>query len=119
MTKTTGTKRKRQEDEVVEKPKRRQAPGKTIEAMENHLIKLAYDLVERRLRLGTATSQEVTELLRRGSSRAELERAKLENENKLLMAKADALSSQKNIEDLYSQAIKSMGVYQGRDDDED
>lgn len=118
MRKTTGTKRKRQE-ETVEKPKRRPAPGKTIEAMENHLIKLAYDLVERRLRLGTATSQEVTELLRRGSSRAELERAKLENENKLLMAKADALSSQKNIEDLYSQAIKSMGVYQGRDDDED
>lgn len=119
MAKSTGKPKERQiEAKIV---KRRQAPGKTIESRENQIIRLAYDLVEERIRKGTATSQEVTQFIKMGSTIAQLERTKLENENKLLQAKTDALESQKKIEELYAKAIKSMATYQGREviDDED
>lgn len=102
-----------------DKAKRRVAPGTSIETRENQIISLAYDLVEERIRKKTATSQEVTHFLKLGSSQAQLEKVKLENENKLLEAKTEALESQKKIEELYAEAIKSMAIYQGRDEFED
>jgi len=119
MAKLTGKPTKRQEDE---RPKRRQAPGRTIEARENQIIRLAYDLVEKRIKAGTATSQEVTQFVKMGSSLAQLEKVKLENENKLLLAKTESLESQKRVEELYSKAMKAFGIYSGQeesDNDED
>lgn len=101
------------------KSKRIAAPGTSIEARENQIISKAYDLVEERIEKKTATSQEVTHFLKLGSSLAQLEKTKLEKENKLLEAKTEALESQKKIEELYAEAIKSMAVYQGRDNYED
>lgn len=98
---------------------RRPAPGTTLEARENQIISLAYDLVEERIRKKTATSQELSLFLKMGTSQAQLEKAKLEQENKLLEAKTELIGSQKKIEELYAQAIQSMAVYQGRDDYED
>lgn len=119
MAKSTGKPEERQIE--AKKVKRRQAPGKTIESRENQIIRLAYDLAEKRIRSGSATSQEVTHFLKMGSSQARLERVKLENENKLLTAKTEAIESQKKIEELYEKAIRSMAIYQGREvsDDED
>ena len=117
MTKSTGTPTERQIE--AKKVKRRQAPGKTVEARENQIIRLAYDLAEKRIRNGTATAQEVTHFLKMGSSVAQLERVKLEKENKLLEAKTDSLASQKDIEKLYKEAIKSMAIYQGREVEEE
>lgn len=119
MANSTGKPKERQIE--AKKIKRRQAPGKTIESRENQIISLAYDLAEKRIRNGTATSQEVSHFLKMGSSQAQLERVKLENENKLLQAKTDALESQKKIEELYEKAIRSMALYQGREvsDEED
>lgn len=118
MTKLAGTSKRRQEEQHNKK-KGRQAPGKTIESRENQIIRLAYDLVEERIRKGTATSQEVTQFIRMGSSIAQLEKIKIENENKLLLAKTEALASQKKMEVLYEKAIKSMALYQGRSDTEE
>ena len=101
-------------------PKSRPAP--TPEARDSQLITLAYDLVEQRLRDGTATSQETVHFLRLGSTKERLERERLENENILLRAKAEAIESQARIEELYAKAIKAMQCYNGsadEDDDED
>lgn len=118
MPKSTG---KRQVDEVNIEPKvkRRQAPGRTIEQRENQLVSLAYDLLEKRLLRGTATSQEVTTLIKMGSSSGQLEKSKLSNEVKHLEAKTNALESQKKIEELYGNALKAMRTYSGQEDTSD
>lgn len=92
-------------------------PALTPEAREGQLIALATDLVEQRLRDGTATSQEVVHILRLGSMRERLERERLENENILLRAKAEALESQARVEELYANAIKAMQLYSGNGDE--
>lgn len=98
-------------------------PAETPEARENQLISLAYDLVERRLIEGTATSQETTHFLKMGSQRARLEAEKLKKENELLIAKTEAIQSGKHVEELYAEAITAMKTYSGQigteDDDQD
>lgn len=84
-----------------------------IEGREGQLINLAMDLVEQRLRNGTATSQETVHFLRLGSLREKYEREKLENENILLKAKTQALESQARMEELYAAAIAAMRKYNG------
>ena len=88
-------------------------PALTPEARENQLISLAVDLVEQRLLDGTASSQETTHFLKLGSTKARLEKEKLEEENKLLRAKTENLESQKRVEELYSEALKAMRDYAG------
>lgn len=85
----------------------------SVENREQMLIGLAYDLVEERLRNGTATSQETTHFLKLGSTRERIEREMLENQNEVLKAKADALQSQKRIEELYAQALSAFKEYGG------
>ena len=92
---------------------RRIRPALTPEARENQLISLAVDLVEQRLLDGTASSQETTHFLKLGSTKARLEKEKLEEENKLLRAKTENLESQKRVEELYSEALKAMRDYAG------
>lgn len=96
-------------------------PALTPEARENQLIALAVDLVEQRLLDGTASSQETTHFLKLGSMKNRLEMEKLQEENRLLKARTEALQSSKRVEELYSEAIKAMRRYsgQGGDPDED
>lgn len=94
-------------------------PALTPEAREGQLIALATDLVEQRLRDGTATSQEVVHFLRLGSMRERLEREKLEHENMMLEAKTKALDSQAKSEEMYLEAIRAMKRYSGNNDDID
>ena len=83
-------------------PSRKMRPALTPEARENQLIALAVDLVEQRLREGTASSQETTHFLKLGSMKNRLEMEKLEEENKLLKAKTESIQSQKRVEELYA-----------------
>lgn len=92
-------------------------PATTPEARENQCIALAMDLVEERLRNGTATSQETTHFLKLGSTNAKMESEKLRLENELLRAKTEAIQSQKRIEDMYANAIAAMQIYAGRGDE--
>lgn len=98
-------------------PNRR--PAMSPEARENQLAAYAFDLVEKRLLEGTASSQETTHFLKLVSSKARLERERAELENELIKAKTQALKSQERIEELYANAIKAMSLYNGRDDAED
>lgn len=92
-------------------------PALTPEARENQMIALAMDLAEQQLRDGTASSQLITEFVKRGAAKNRLELQKLEEENKLLKAKTEAIQSSKNVEELYSKAIKAMQSYSGREDE--
>lgn len=92
---------------------KRGRPALTPEARENQMISLAVDLAEQQLRDGTASSQVITHFLKLATAKERLEREKLEQENKLLIAKTEALQSQKHIEELYSNAISAMRNYSG------
>ena len=94
-------------------------PALTPEARENQMIALAVDLVEQRLLDGTASSQETTHFLKLGSMKNRLEMEKLQEENRLLKARTEALQSAKRVEELYSEAIKAMRRYSGQGSDDD
>lgn len=90
------------------------APPTTPKGMEDRCIALSYELAMQRLADGTASSQEIVHFLKMGSPKARLEAEKLEKENKLLEAKAEALESASRIEALYDDAIKVFGLYKGQ-----
>lgn len=94
-------------------------PALTPAARENQLIGLAMDQAEQQLIDGTASSQVVTHFLRLGSSKMELEKEKLERENKLLVAKVESLESSQRIEELYEKAIKAMRNYGGHGEEDE
>lgn len=100
------------------KTKKRRPPATTVEAQENRMISLAVELAEKQLREGTASSQVITHYLKLGTTRAELEKQKLERENELLKAKTENLQSQTHIDELYSKAIAAMQMYNGMEVDE-
>lgn len=79
------------------------------------MVALAYDLVEKRMREGTATSQETTHFLKLGSPREQLERERLRHENELLRVKMEAIESQKVVEELYREALTAMRTYAGHE----
>lgn len=95
--------------------KKRRAPALTPEARENQLVAEAIDLAEKQILEGTASSAVICHYLKLGSTKAKLENEKLKEENKLLRAKTDALESQKNVEQLYKDAIAAMTEYRGLD----
>ena len=99
---------------------KRMRPALTPEARENQMISLAVDLAARQLQEGTASAQVITHFLKLGTTKAELEKEKLERENELLRAKTESLQSTQRMEELYENAIKAMQRYggQGGSDDE-
>ena len=88
-------------------------PALTPEARENQMISLAIDLVEQRLRDGTASSQETTHFLKLATNKAKLERERFELENELIRAKTQALKDQADMKVLYADAIAAMRRYSG------
>ena len=89
-------------------------PASTSEGREKQLISLATDLAEKRLREGSATAAEVVHFLKLGSSRERLEQERLSEENNLLRAKVEQLSSTQGIEVLMNEAIDAMRTYSGQ-----
>ena len=88
-------------------------PARSPETRENQLISLAYDLVEERLRNGTATSAETVAILRLGTQKERLERELNQKKIALMEAKTAALQSAKRVEELYGAAIEAMRRYSG------
>lgn len=88
-------------------------PAKTVEEREDQMIGLAVSLAEQQLRDGTASAQVITHFLKLGTTKANLEREKLERENELLRAKTDNLQSMKRMEDMYIDAMNAMKTYSG------
>lgn len=94
-------------------------PTLTVEGRENQLIAAAYDLAEKRILEGTASSQELTYFLKMGSSKTKLENEKLKEEVTHLRAKTSALEAQISNEALLDKALRAFRSYRGEDEDEE
>lgn len=94
-------------------------PALTPEGRELQATSLAYDLAIKQMQDGSASSQVITHFLKLATEKERLERVKLEKENELLIAKAEALKSQKRMEEMYADAIKAMRRYSGQDYSDD
>ena len=90
--------------------------AETPEARESQLISLTFDLAEKKIRDGTASSQVMTHFLKLGTIHAELEKEKLVHENELLRAKTEAIKSQQRMDEMYTNALAAMRSYSGKDD---
>ena len=96
----------------------RRPPATTPEGREQQLTALAMDAVEKRIRNGTASAQELTYFAKLGSPNSRLERKILEQQHELLAAKTAAIKSQENVETLYRDALSAMRTYSGSPDKE-
>jgi Rps23 Pro-64 3,4-dihydroxylase Tpa1-like proline 4-hydroxylase len=102
MPKTTDTKKKSSSHATM-----------SPEAYENRLISKAYKAVEKRIDSGEATAAELVHFLRQGSIREQLELEKMKKENELLKAKTESIASQKEVKELYAEAINAFRKYSG------
>lgn len=98
---------------------RRIRPALSPEARENQLVSLAVDLAEKQLLEGTASSQVIVHYLKQGTLKEKLERERLEEENKLLRAKTEAINSTKRSEELMKEAIAAFRSYSGHGDSDE
>jgi hypothetical protein len=94
-------------------------PAMSPEARENQLVSMAYDLVEERIKNGTATAQEVTHFLKLGTQKSKYELEKLRSDIDLQQAKKKSLESADVMKELYSNALKVFATYTGDDYYED
>lgn len=104
---------RKDEDPMANRP-----PATTPQGRENQLIALAYDVVERKLLAGTASSQETVHFLKLGTERERLERVKLEQETLLAQARVENLAAAGRIEELYGKAMDAFRGYQPSSEDE-
>ena len=89
-------------------------PALSPEARENQMISLAMDLAEQQLRDGTASSQLITEFVKRGSTKSRIEQEILKEQKELIEAKTQSLQSAQRIEELYANALDAMKNYSGQ-----
>lgn len=88
-------------------------PATSPEARENQMISLAVDLAEEQLRNGTASTAVITHYLKLGSSKEALEKEYLAKRTDLIGAKTESIRSAKEIEELYTNALDAMRIYNG------
>lgn len=98
---------------------RQSRPALSPEARENQCIALAMDLAEKQLREGTASSQLITEFVKRGSTKAKLEQEILAEQKILLNAKTENLQAATKSEQAYLEVIAAMKKYSGYSDNEE
>lgn len=102
----------------VKEPVRRSS-ARSAEAREKEVIAAAYDLAEKQIREGTASSQVISHFLKMGSTRDRLEKELMEEKRKLMAAKTEAIESEKELKELYKEAMNAMRTYTGAGSEED
>jgi len=101
-------------------PRKRGRPATTPEEREKQLQNKAFDLAEKQLDAGTASSQVISMLIKGGGVREQLERERLQNENRLLNAKIEGLEAAVRLDGLLEEALNAFRSYSGdQDPDED
>jgi hypothetical protein len=86
-------------------------PATTPEAREQQLVSLAVNLAEKQLLDGTASPSVINHFLKIASTRESIEREILEKQSKLIEAKAQTISRDREAEDLAKAAIQAMKNY--------
>lgn len=97
-------------------------PATTHEGRTKRIQALAFDLVEKRLSDGSATSQETTTVLKLDLEEQKLKRLRLEHDVKLLEAKTAEINANQELGSLMKEAIEVFTSYrptQGEDDEVD
>lgn len=97
---------------------RNHAPALDPEARQAQMISYAINCAEQQLKDGTASPSVICHYLKLGTTTAQLEKEKLELENRLLVAKTEAIQSSKEIEKMYAEAMSSFRRYHGEPDDD-
>lgn len=90
-------------------------PAESIEERENQLINLAMDVAEEQMRSGEASAMVITQFLKLGSTRAQLEAKKLQADLTLSATKADVLAAEQRQEQLFSRALDAFREYSGQE----
>lgn len=104
---------KEKESEKIISKRKRRPPTRTPEARENRLVNLALEMAEELLESKRAPTAVLVHFLRAGEERARLERAKIEADTKLAIAKVQIMESQKRSEELAEEALKAFRSYAG------
>lgn len=94
---------------------RGRSTARTPEAREDELAAAAYDLAERQIKEGSASSQVITHFLKAGSRRERMEQMRMEHEIELMTVKKAQLEGQQRLEELFGDAINAMRSYQGQE----
>lgn len=94
-------------------------PAITLEDREGELINLALEAAEDRIRSGKASDSLLIQFIRHSSTKAQLEKEKLEADVELAKAKAEAIRQEERIEELYMSAIDAMKRYSGQSEEDD
>lgn len=98
---------------------RRSAPALSSEAREQELINDALNLAAKQMREGTASSQVITHFLKLGTERERTERELLKLNKELVKAKTEALEASRRNQEMFENAIRAMGVYNGDEEDDE
>lgn len=101
-----------------EPPKKRGRAQSTPEEREKYLQNLAFDLAEKQLIGGTASSQIVTQLMKGGGIREQLELDRLRNENRLLNARIEGMESAVRMEASIEEAFEAFKSYRPTSSDD-
>lgn len=88
-------------------------PAATPDERENQLVALAIELAEKQIREGTVSAQVLAHYVKLGSSRERLEQRRIEAELELAEYKKESMAAAGRMEELYSQAIDAMKMYNG------
>lgn len=102
----------------MEREKKRR-PALNPDEREKQMINLAINLAERQLMDGTASSQVISHFLKLGSTRDQIEKEMIVNQNELLKAKTEAIQGGKRVEELYEKALNAMKEYSGKESSDD
>lgn len=95
------------------KPKQRGRTASTPEEREKQLQNKAFDLAEKQLDAGTASSQVISMLIKGGGVREQLELDKVRNENRLLNAKIEGMESLTRMQASVEAAFEAFRTYHG------
>lgn len=95
----------------------RALPALSPDANEGRMISLAMDLVEKRLRDGSATSQETTHFLKLASTKERIELEMMRKQMELMDAKIKSYEAQDKLEDMLTEALEAFKRYSGNGDD--
>jgi RecB family exonuclease len=87
--------------------------ARTPEAREQQIASQAYDLAEKQIGNGSASSQVITHFLKMGSTREQLEQERMRHEIELMEVKKEHMESLARTEELFTEAIKAMKTYSG------
>jgi len=88
-------------------------PAITPQERDKQLALLATEAIERRIRSGEATAQELVYYAKKGSNRDKIEEQMLENQNKLLEAKTMQIEEAKKAQESYDKVIRALAKYNG------